>query len=404
MRILFLTDNFPPEVNAPASRTHEHARLWAAAGAQVTVVTPAPNYPHGRTYTGYRNRWRAEEWLDGVRVVRVWTYMTANRGFGRRLLDHLSYAATGFLAGLAERADVIVATSPQFFTTWAGCALSRLRRVPWVFELRDLWPESAVALGMGGPRALARWLSRVELALYHDAARVVALTPAFRDRLVARGVRGEKVFVAPNGANLEAFRPGSNPGLRSAVGADGRFLVAYIGTHGLAHGLDTIVDAMAELPGAHLLCVGEGATKRALVARARAAGLANVTFWDGVPRAAVPGLIAGADAMLVHVRPAPVFETVIPSKIFEAAAMEKPILLGVAGQARTILDGHGAGLAFAPGDAAGFVGAVQRLAGDAALAARLGAGGARLARAYDRRAIAAAMLGELERVAAEGRR
>ena len=403
MRILFLTDNFPPEVNAPANRTYEHARAWVAAGAEVTVITCTPNFPQGRPYPGYRNRLRQVEVMDGIRVMRVWSYMTRNARFARRLLDYTSFAGAAFFAGLGEPADVIVATSPQFFTTWAARALSALRRTPWVFELRDLWPESAVALGVLGPGPLLSAMSRMELALYRSAARVIAVTPAFKARLVERGIAADKVAVVTNGANLAEFRPGSNPALKTELRAQGRFLIAYIGTHGLAHGLPTIVRAMADLPEAHLLFVGDGATKPALIEEARRLGLTNVTFRPQVPHAEVPALIAGSDAMLVPLRRADVFRTVIPSKIFEAGAMEKPMLLGVDGQARAIVEQFDAGLYFTPEDAAAFQAAVRRLATSPALARQLGRGGAALAQAYDRRLLAAYMLSVLEAVAREGR-
>ncbi len=359
MRILFLTDNFPPEVNAPATRTYEHARAWVDDGAEVTVITCAPNFPQGRSYPGYRNALRQVEMMDGIRVVRVWSFMARNAGFARRLLDYTSYAASALVAGLFEAADVIVATSPQFFTTWAGCSLAALRGKPWVFELRDLWPESAVALGMSGPAPLTRAMARIELALYRNAARVVALTPAFKTRLIERGVPAPKIAVIPNGVDRAAFAPRANLALKSELGAQGRFLIAYVGTHGLAHGLAPLIEAMADLPQGHLLLVGDGAAKSALAETAWRGALPNVTLWPQIPRARVPEIIAGVDAMLVSLRRADVFRTVIPSKIFEAAAMEKPILLGAEGQSRAIVEKYAAGAAFTPEDGPAFAAAAR---------------------------------------------
>ena len=148
MHILFLSDNFPPEVNAPASRTHEPCRQWAAAGNQITVITCAPNFPTGRVFPGYRNRLWQQEWVDGIRVIRVWSYITANEGFAKRTLDYLSFMFSGGTAAmLHSRPDVVVSTSPQFFCAVAGWVVTRLRRLPWVFVLRDLWPASIVAVG-----------------------------------------------------------------------------------------------------------------------------------------------------------------------------------------------------------------------------------------------------------------
>ena len=148
MRILFLTDNFPPETNAPAVRTFEHARTWVEEGHEVTVVTSVPNFPTGRIHRGYRNRPYAVESIAGIRVVRVWTFLAANAGTFRRSLDYLSYMASAIPAALVqERPDVVVGTSPQLLTVLAAWVVSRLRRVPCIFELRDLWPESMIAVG-----------------------------------------------------------------------------------------------------------------------------------------------------------------------------------------------------------------------------------------------------------------
>ena len=147
MRILFLTDNFPPEVNAPASRTYDHAKEWVKAGHDVTVITCFPNFPKGEVYDGYRNKLYQREQVDGINVIRVWSYIAANKGFFKRTLDFISFSITSFIAGLFVKTDVIVATSPQFFTALSGRTLSFWKRKPWVMEVRDLWPESIKTVG-----------------------------------------------------------------------------------------------------------------------------------------------------------------------------------------------------------------------------------------------------------------
>jgi len=400
MRILFLTDNFPPEVNAPASRTHEHALRWVRAGAEVTVITCAPNFPRGRVYPGYRNR-RSCEMMDGIEVIRVRTYMAPNAGFTKRVLDYLSFAWSSFWAGLGRDCDVIVATSPQFFTTWSGRALSAFKRKPWVFELRDIWPESIAAVGAGGSGAAIKLLERAELRLYRNAARVVAVSPAFRDNLARRGIDGDKIEIVTNGVDLSAWRPrASDAALRATLGLEGKFVIAYVGTFGMAHGLDFILRAAAATsdPRIHFLFVGDGSEAEALKAQA-AAGRGNVSFHPPVPRGEVARFLAAADVALVPLKRQETFKSVIPSKIFEAAAMRRPVLLGVEGQAADIVEEHGAGLTFMPEDEASFLGAVARISGDAALHRRLQTGCGRLARAYDRDRLAAKMLTILEEVA-----
>lgn len=403
MKILFLTDNFPPEVNAPATRTYEHCRRWTEAGAEVTVITCAPNFPQGKVYPGYRNRLHSVETVDGIKVIRVWTYITANEGFVKRSLDYLSFAVSAFFAGLSEKADVIVATSPQFFTTFAGFSLSLVKRRPWVFELRDLWPESIATVGalkQGG--RLYRWLERTELFLYRRAARVVVVTPAFRDNLIRRGIPADKIDVVTNGADLANFAPRPlNRVLRQRLGFDDKFVIGYIGTHGLAHGLDFVLNTMATLQDRplHLMLVGDGAEKPRLVAQAAGLGLRNASFHDPVPKQAVADWLSACDALLVPLRRSDTFKTVIPSKIFEASAMERPILLGVDGQARGIVEAHGAGVHFTPEDPAAFTEAVLQLAGDEGLRDACALGGRDLATAYAREALAARMLAILQGVA-----
>ena len=187
MHILFLSDNFPPEVNAPASRSHEHCRQWVAAGEQVTVITCAPNFPHGRVFPGFRNRFWQEEVVDGIRVIRVWTYISANEGFIKRVLDYQSYMLAAILAAFfVRRVDVVIATSPQFFTAVAGWAVGALKRIPYVFELRDLWPESIKAVGAMQAGPVLAWLEKLELFLYRRAQRIVSVTHAFRAARIHR--------------------------------------------------------------------------------------------------------------------------------------------------------------------------------------------------------------------------
>jgi glycosyltransferase involved in cell wall biosynthesis len=407
MKILFLCDNFPPEVNAPATRTYEHCKRWVASGAAVTVITCAPNFPHGRVYPGYRNRLRTVEDVDGIRVVRVWSYMAANTGFLRRVLDFVSFALSASMFGLLEPADIIVASSPQFFTAMAGCFLSITRRRPWVFELRDLWPESVSAVGqLAKAGRLYRLLEAIELLLYRHATRVVSVSPAFVANLAGRGIDPRKVDIVTNGADLSLFAPRPrNDRLRGELGLSGEFVVGYVGTHGLAHDLDMVVRCAHRLRerGFHFLFVGDGAEKERLQRFASALELSNVTFHHSVPKAEVPNWLAACDAVLVPLARSETFKSVIPSKIFETAAMGLPILLGVDGQARSLVEEFGAGLYFEPGNAEALAEALRRLEQDVVLRTRLSAAGRLLAAVYDRRNRADSMLTILARQARERR-
>ena len=404
MHILFLTDNFPPETNAPATRTFEHVRRWVRAGAKVTVVTTAPNFPAGRLFPGYRNRLFQREWLDGVQTIRVWTYIAANEGFVRRTLDYMSFMVTGFLAGLfTPKPDVIVCTSPQFFTACAAYVLSIFRRRPFVFELRDLWPDSILAVGAMRDSTAVRALKRLEYFLYRKATLIVSVTNSFKTVLAKNGIAPEKIVVVPNGVDLQSMAPGPKPQeLVDKHRLQGKFVAAYIGTIGLAHGLGTVLDAadrMKDDPRFAFVLVGDGAERSALERQAHDRRLDNVIFAGAVDKAGVAGYWKLADAALVLLRNRPVFRHVLPSKIFEAMATARPIVLGVLGESAALLEEAGAGVAIPPEDAPALQQAISRLAADREGAAEMGRSGRKFVEArFDREKLAAAMLDELRAV------
>jgi glycosyltransferase involved in cell wall biosynthesis len=407
MHILFLTDNFPPEVNAPASRTYEHCREWVRAGHRVTVITGVPNFPKGEVFPGYRNRLLIRERLDGIEVVRVWTYITANAGVVKRTLDYLSFMVTGFLAGLVpRRPDVIVGTSPQFFTNCAAWVLSVVRRRPFVFELRDLWPESIKTVGAMQDSQAMRLLEQLELFLYRKAGVVVAVTESFRRNLIGRGIDGEKIRVVTNGVDLSRFRlMAHDPALLDRLGLAGTFVAGYIGTHGMAHALGTVLEAarlMQEFPeGARVrfVLLGDGAQKEALKAQAAVMGLDNVLFLDTVLKDEVPRYWSLLDVSIIHLRKADNFTQVIPSKLFECMGMGVPVLHGVAGESAEIVRRDAVGLCFEPENAQALCDGLLRLARDRDLYERLRANCLAAAPGYDRTALANRMLGILEGVA-----
>jgi len=398
MHILFLTDNFPPETNAPASRTYEHARRWVELGHAVTVLTGAPNFPSGRVHPGYRNALWKREVLDGIQVVRVWTYITANEGVFRRSLDYLSFMVSAILASpFLARPDIIVATSPQFFTPCAAWIVSLLRRRPFVFELRDLWPDSIVAVGAVRESALIRALRKVEYFLYRRARRIVCVTQSFRRILEANGIDFAKIAVVPNGVDLQTYRPGSKPlDLEKQLGVERKFVAAYVGTIGMAHGLGTVLEAAARLKPRQdivFLLVGTGAEQSALMQRCVDERLENVRFVGAVSKELVREYWKLCDVALVLLRDSPLFAHVIPSKMFEAMGMERPIILGLRGESREILEIAGAGIAISPQSSPELAEAILRLADDPAMRQRLGLSGRSFAaREYDRARLAERML------------
>jgi len=369
MHILFLTDNFPPEVNAPASRTFEHCREWVCAGHKVTVITCAPNFPKGRVFDGYCNRlWQSEE-IEGIRVIRVWSYITANEGFVRRILDYQSFMVTATLAALfVRRVDVVVGTSPQFFTVCAAYVVSRLKRIPFVFELRDLWPESIKAVGAMKESAAIRMLEHLELFLYHKAAQIISVTHSFKRILIARGVDSNKITVITNGVDMSRFNPmPKNIEIVRQLKLENKFVAGYVGTHGLAHHLETLLEAaemLQALPGGeqfHLILLGDGARKQALKDMAAERRLDNVTFVDSVSKELVAHYWSLLDVSVIHLKKTELFTAVIPSKLFESMSMGLPILHGVAGESANIVREEKVGIVFEPENAAELVKCIQFL-------------------------------------------
>ncbi len=411
MHILFLTDNFPPEVNAPASRTFEHCREWRRAGHRITVVTCAPNFPKGRVFPGYRNRPWQEEDMDGIRVIRVWTYITANEGFLRRGLDYLSFMLAAIPAACRVRGvDVVIGTSPQFFTVCAAWAVGALKGRPFVFELRDLWPESIKAVGAMDNSPIVRGLERVETFLYREAAAIVAVTQSFKSILMARGINGDKIRVVTNGVDMARFTPRTKDAeLAARLDLEGCFVAGYIGTHGLAHGLETLLDAAALLRehprgrDIRWLFLGDGARKRALRERAAALGLADtVVFVDSVPKEAVARYWSLLDIAVIHLRKTPLFASVIPSKLFECMGMGIPVLHGVAGESADLVEREGVGRVFEPENSAALAAELLALRADGDAYRELRSRCRAAAVHYDRAALAARMLEIVAETARDG--
>lgn len=408
MRILFFSHYFPPEGNAPAVRTYDNAVRWVRAGHTVTVVTGAPSHPAGVVFPGYRNRLRQREVVDGIEVVRVLTYLAPNKGRARRIANYVSYMVSATCAALfLPRPDVVVATSPQFFCGWAGVLTTRLRRIPFVLEIRDLWPASIAAVGALSNRRLLGWLERLERAMYRAATLVVTVGQGYRRELLRRGVPDARLRVIPNGIDRSRFAPREpDAELKRSLGLHGCFVVGYTGTLGMASGLGVVLRAARTLrergrDDIAFLLVGDGAVREELESEARRAGLERVVFAGRQDPARMPAFLSICDVCLVHLRKLELFTTVLPSKIFEAAGMARPILLGVGGEAREIVEAAGCGEYVEPENDLALVEAVLRLAADPARRHALGqAGRTYVAEHHDRDRLAVEYLDLLTAVRA----
>ncbi len=373
MRILFFSHYFPPEGNAPASRTYEHCVRWVRAGNQVTVVTCVPNVPNGIPYDGYHNRWRPQrELVDGIQVIRVWTLLAANAGFIPRILNYLSYMCSAICVGLfVKRPDVVIATSPQFFCGWAGAIVQFFRRVPFVLEIRDIWPESITAVGamqLGFTVELLKWLER---RLYLSADHVVTVGKGYRDNVMSKACVNDHISVIYNGVDGERFSPRPpDAEFRDRYGMRNRFLCSYVGTIGMAHGLETVLNAAEILKDSGrddigFLLIGDGARRETLERDALKRGLSDIVKFTGrLNKSEMPRVLSSSDTILVHLRRCDLFTTVIPSKIFETMAMQRPIIMGVRGESADIVRDAGAGIEMEPGNTDSLLSCLSQLSRD----------------------------------------
>lgn len=402
MKILFLTDNFPPETNAPANRTFEHCREWVREGCDVKVITCAPNFPEGKVFDGYTNALYKKEMMEGISVARVKTYIAENKGFLKRTLDHLSFMMGAFLAAPFQgRPDVIVATSPQFFTLLAGVAVRGFMRRPLVLEIRDLWPDSIVAVGAMKESPAIKFLRVLERFAYKSCDKIVVVTESFKKELVERGIPEEKIEVVFNGVDRDKFQ-NTDASFRGEFNLQGKKVFGYLGTIGMAHNVELLVD-VAELvkddPQIHILIAGAGAAYEPLAERIRESGLKNITLVPRMGRDKMPALWSTLDVSLVLLRDREIFKTVLPSKIFESMAMGKPILIAVPeGEATEMVRTTGAGIVSKPDDAAAIAADIRRLSTSSFDYLSYVQHCTKAAQTYDRKTLARKMLALLKKL------
>ena len=398
MKILFITDNFPPEVNAPASRTYEHCKEWVKDGQSVTVVTCTPNYPQGKVYAGYKNKLYQTELIDGIKVIRVWSFIAPNKGLFKRTFDFISFAISSFFVGLFIKTDIIIATSPQLFSAVSGRMLSLFKRKPWVMEVRDLWPESIITLGILKSKKIIKFFEALEMNLYRSASKIIVVTDTFKERIASRGTSLDKIKVFKNGVNLEKFFPTKkNEIICKDLNLNGKVVIGYLGTHGISHSLSFILNSVAHVKDNNIqfLFIGDGAEKETLMELASELKLKNVTFYPSVPKEKIEAYLSVIDISLVPLKRTDTFKTVIPSKIFESAAMRKPILLGVEGESKELIEHYNAGLCFIPEDRTDFLEKLDKIIDQKE---DFNSGLDRLALEFNRTTIAKDMLKELKKL------
>ena len=387
MKILYVSQYFPPEMGAPAARADELTRHWARMGHDVSVLTGFPNHPTGVVPEAWRSRLHRlhnQETIAGVRVVRTWLWPLANRKAHERIRNYASFCASAAISGLAvQKPDVVIATSPQLLCALAGWWIAFWRRVPFVFEVRDLWPESLAAVGAGREGTLLhRTLGAIAGFLYRRADRVVVVSPAFKDHLIKYwSVPSDRISTVENGVETDLFHfdPTSAMEVRKQLNLEERFLVCYIGTMGNAHGLHKLIAAAEQLqtalPKALFLLIGEGAEKQQLVELAAVRHLANIQFLDQQPREEIPAFVSAADLCLVMLKKSELFKTVIPTKLLEYMACQRAVIVAVDGQARKIVEEACGGVFIEPENVNALVGAILDLAANPQRREQMGVSG-----------------------------
>ena len=361
MKITYLSQYFPPEVGAPAVRVAELSRCWAASGHSISVVTGFPNHPTGVVPPEYRRGlWRLlmRDDRDGFRVFRTWLMPLPNRKSWERILNYASFAASAVLRCLfLQKPDVLIATSPQLLVGLSGLIIARCRRVPFVFEVRDLWPESLQAVGVADESSvMVRTLKGIAGLLYREADHIVVVTHSFKKYLEEEwGVPAEKISVVRNGVDHNLFFPTEpDENIVREFELRGKFVVSYTGTVGNAHGLDTLVTVAEMLsisdPDVLLLVIGDGAEKETFQRLISEKGLRNLRLLPGQPRERIPALLAASHACLVLLKKNNLFKTVLPTKMMEYMSSGRPVISNVEGEAADLLTDASGGICVAPQD------------------------------------------------------
>jgi glycosyltransferase involved in cell wall biosynthesis len=352
MRIRFVTLYFPPEVGAAQRRISELARRLAGKGHDVTVLTGFPNYPSGAKPHGYRGKLIMKEARDGCTIIRVPHYIAPNRGFLRRIMIHISFAVSASLYSLfMKKDDVAYVESPPLFNGFIALTMKWIRRIPYCFNIADLWPQTAIELGALRNKRIIAAAQYLERLFYNQAARILAVTAGIRKFIVDMGYDKNKVPLITNGVDHTVFTDMIEPdGEIAKYRRDGRMLAVYAGTHGMAHALNTILQAAERLRGEQIqfMFIGDGPEKKPLMALAKDHRLENVTFLDPLKPERMPAVLRAADVAVIPLRDLPLFDSAMPSKCFEAMAAGKPVMLSVRGEMARHIQQAGCGLTAEP--------------------------------------------------------
>lgn len=358
MRILYLSQYFPPEVGATQNRAYEMASIFVKQGHDVTVLTEVPNHPSGIIHPDFRRKFSVRSKWDGIDIFRVWVITSSKKSFLNRMLFYISFMVNATIAGLLitrEKYDLIYITSPPLFVGGAGLAIKIIRNIPMVFEVRDLWPDSAIELGELKNRTAISLARKLEQTCYKHAALIIVVTEGTRQILLEKNQPAKRVVFIPNGSNLKRYQfdVQGREKIRQELGLENMFVAIYAGIHGVAQGLENIIETakiLATQSQIHFLMVGNGPHKKMLGQMISKYGLNNVTLSDEVSMDEMHKYLSAADIALIPLRDIDLFKTVLPSKMFDAWACQRPIILSVNGEARRVLERADAGVYVPPED------------------------------------------------------
>jgi glycosyltransferase involved in cell wall biosynthesis len=365
MHILLIHQNFAAIDEPGGTRHHEMALYLSGMGHQITIITSPVSYLTGNIEKGQSRPIHKEH--EGVNILRTYTYPALHRSFFHRVLSFFSFMASSFVAGVQiPDVDLVWGTSPPIFQGPSAWAIARLKRIPFVLEVRDLWPAFAVQVGILRQPLLIRASEWLERFLYRGSQLVIVNSPGFTQHVERGGAR--RVEIVPNGADLDMFE--SSEGgeeFRRQHGLEGKYVLLYAGAHGMSNDLNVLLEAaslLQDCPKVAIVLLGDGKDKPSLQDRSEKLGLVNVFFIAPVPKSEMPAALAAADACIAILKPIPLYATVYPNKVFDYMAAGKPVILAISGVIKEVIEEAGAGIPVAPGDPAAISQAVRALAGD----------------------------------------
>ncbi|MEZ7172925.1 glycosyltransferase family 4 protein [Sporosarcina sp. OR05] len=407
MKILVLHQYFLGKDDPGGSRFNQFVKYWEKLGHEITVVAGTVHYATGKKEEKYKGKWVVKEsYSPKVNVIRTFVSESYNTSFIGRLWGYFSFTVSSLWGILfhVKKHDVIIVTSPPLFVGLTGVLAKWVKRIPMVFEIRDLWPESAIDTGVLTSRPLIKMAYLVEKLSYKFANKINVLTPAFKTKLVEnKGIKEDKIVFIPNGADLDIFQPGAKENwVREKYGLSNKFVVTYMGAHGVANHLESLLAVAKQFNEDEdivIMLIGDGMRKKDLMQQVKDEGIKNILFVESQPKHTIPDFCNASDICTAVLKKVDTFKTVYPNKVFDYMSCGKPILLGIDGVARELVKESGSGFYVDPEDSNAFADKIRELKANPNLMKDLGNNGLVFVRKnFSREALAKKYINELEKV------